>query len=421
MNRFLGPVAVGVAASVIAAGLTVSAAPVLATSTHDGKSPTHAHPASWRGQFVSSVHLRGFSAGQLREWLAGDGFNTGTVRYGVDAYRVVYRTVDVRNRPTTASGLVVLPRNGERRLATVSYGHGTNINKAEAPSMLGNVWTGAPAATFAAGGFAAVAPDYLGMGVGPGAPPWKHVPSETTASLDLLRAARRFVPRHGRTLERDVMVTGFSQGASAALGLARVLQDDRWFRLRAIAPISGAYDFRGAELPALVSEEEPPQINPKAAVVYSSYLLTSWNRIHGLYDDPSEIFEAPYDTRVEGFFDGTTPAQDVVGGLPGTLDELLTEDGLAMLRHPRGRFAEALRQDEVCTGWVPHVPIRLYKISRDEEAVTANTDHCHAAFAASGRDVPVVDVGEVTYEGSRHLGSNLAGTALVARWFAGLR
>lgn len=74
--------------------------------------------------------------------------------------------------------------------------------------------------TFGAAGFAAVAPDYLGLGKGPGAHPWKDVPSETSASLDMLRAARQFVPREGRILDGRVLATGFSQGASSALGLA---------------------------------------------------------------------------------------------------------------------------------------------------------------------------------------------------------
>ncbi|MFF4352742.1 hypothetical protein [Streptomyces sp. NPDC001530] len=41
----------------------------------------------------------------------------------------------------------------------------------------------------------------------------------------------------------EVLVTGFSQGASAALGLAREFQDgaDPRFRLQAVAPVSGAY------------------------------------------------------------------------------------------------------------------------------------------------------------------------------------
>ncbi len=126
------------------------------------------------------------------------------------------------------------------------------------------------------------------------------VPSETTAALDMLRAARAYVTSHGGTLHRQVLITGFSQGASAALGLGRALQDgaDPWFRPGALAPISGAYDFGGAALPSVL-----------------------------------------------------------------------------------------------------------------------DTAHCQAWFAAQGARVPAVNLGTPDYQGSRHYGSNVTGTAQIVRWF----
>ncbi|MFI0481458.1 alpha/beta hydrolase family protein [Actinomadura sp. 9N215] len=400
------------------AGAGVGTAPA---SADPADRPAVAHRQADRGHLVSATHLRTLSADEVRAWLATEDFDATSVRYGVDAYRLVYRTIDTRGRATTASGLLVLPRGAERRLRTVSYTHGTEIYKPDAPSTSSDVWGSGPAVTYGAAGFAAVAPDYLGLGTGPGFHPWKHVPSEVSAALDLLRAARQFAPRTGRVLNGDVLATGFSQGASSALGLARALQDgaDPRFRLRAVAPISGAYDFEGAELRALLDGDVPP----KVAAVYVSYLFTAWNRIYGgIYETPSDVFQEPYASRVEKLFDGTTPGPDVVANLPDTLNDLLTRRGFTLLRHPSGAFAEALRVDaEVCKTWTPRVPIRLYKISHDEQATTANTDHCASWLRRRGVDVPVVDVGDTVYGGSRHLGSNLAGTARIVRWFTALR
>ncbi|MEU9624406.1 MULTISPECIES: hypothetical protein [unclassified Streptomyces] len=39
--------------------------------------------------------------------------------------RIVYRTVDITGRPTTASELVAMPKNDERDLRVVSWLHGT--------------------------------------------------------------------------------------------------------------------------------------------------------------------------------------------------------------------------------------------------------------------------------------------------------
>ncbi|MFI0371870.1 alpha/beta hydrolase family protein [Actinomadura sp. 1N219] len=408
-----------VAAAAITTAAGVGAAPAASANPQDRHALTHQTAA--RGHLVSATHLRTMSADQVRRWLATEGFDNSSVRYGVDTYRLVYRTIDARGRATTASGLLVLPHGGERRLQTVSFTHGTEIYKPDAPSTSGDVWGPGPAVTYGAAGFAAVAPDYLGLGKGSGLHPWKHVPSEVSASLDMLRAARQFVPRTGRVLNGEVLATGFSQGASSALGLARALQDgaDPRFRIRAVAPISGAYDFEGAELPALLKGDVPPEV----AAVYVSYLFTAWNRIHGgIYETPSDVFHEPHASRVEQLFNGATPGSDVVDALPDTLGDLLTRRGLAMLHRPSGTFAEALRVDaEVCNAWTPRVPIRLYKIADDEQATTVNTDHCAAWLRERGVNAPVIDVGDTLYGGSRHLGSNVAGTAQIVRWFTTLQ
>jgi hypothetical protein len=158
-----------------------------------------------------------------------------------------------------------------------------------------------PAYTYASAGFAVADPDYLGLGTGPGLQPWMDVPSETTAALDMLRAVRGYLVSHGRTVRRDVMVTGFSQGASPALGLGRALQDraDPWFRLGALAPVSGVYDFAGAELPAvldgdLVRLNPDPQLGAKYSVLYTALTLVAFDRVHRIYRSPSEVFQAPY-------------------------------------------------------------------------------------------------------------------------------
>ena len=45
---------------------------------------------------------------------------------------------------------------------------------------------------FASAGYAAVAPDYLGLGTGPGLHPYMDLSSEVTASVDMLDAGRRY-------------------------------------------------------------------------------------------------------------------------------------------------------------------------------------------------------------------------------------
>jgi hypothetical protein len=251
------------------------------------------------------------------------------------------------------------------------------------------------------------------------------VPSETTAALDMLRAVRGYLTSHGRTVRRDVMVTGFSQGASAALGLGRALQDraDPWFRLGVLAPISGAYDFAGAELPAvldgdLVRLNPDPRLGAKYSVLYAALTLVAVDRVHRIYRSPAEVFRAPYAGTITRLLDGNHTGGQLFNSTPDSLAALLTARGLAMLRHPSGPFAAALNTDDsVCMNWAPAVPARLYLATRDEQAVNANTFHCQTAFAARGARIPAVNLGTPTYQGSRHYGSNVAATAQIVRWF----
>jgi hypothetical protein len=404
-------------AGLTATALAAAAGPVAARGSTDSLTTK----GYGRGQLVAVQPLRSLATREevIAELKASE-FHPDSVKYTVDMYQLVYRTIDAQGRPTIASGLLALPRNGARELRTVSYTHGTEINRTDTPSMWRDAWAVAPAITYASAGFAAVAPDYLGLGVGPGTHPFQDVPSETTAAVDMLRAARNFVPRTGKVLQRQVMVTGFSQGGAAGIGLARALQGgaDDWFRLGALAPIAGVYDWQHVELPALLDGTVPAPWN----VGYTAYFVVAWNRLHHLYDHPSEMFTKDYADTVEQLFDGVRTGDDLAKGLPDSVDKLLTSDGLTMLRNPTGRLAAAMRvYDSVCADWAPQVPVRLYVSGGDEQALHANSEHCHVALGAHGVNAPIVDVGTFQHDGSAHLGANILGTAENVRWFSQLQ
>ncbi|HEY9242835.1 MAG TPA: hypothetical protein VIP48_12675 [Streptosporangiaceae bacterium] len=405
--------------------LTATAVPTAAQAA----APGSAASPSRRGQLVSAVHLRTLpNRAAVRAELTADGFDPRPARYGVRTYRLVYRTVNAAGRPTTASGLLAVPVGLRGRLPVVSFTHGTEVYRRDAPSMQPHGFEPGPAYTYASAGFAVADPDYLGLGTGPGVQPWMDVPAETTAALDMLRAARGYLSRHGHPLSRPVMVTGFSPGASAALGLGRALQGgaDHWFRLGALAPISGAYEFRRAELPALLRGElvrlnPNPRLGAKYSVLYTALTLVSFDRVHRIYRAPAAVFRPPYARTISKLLDGNHPDQQILNGTPARLGQLLTARGFALLRHPTAQFAaELAATDSVCTDWTPAAPTRLYYATRDEQAVTANTIGCQHGFAAHGRPVPAINLGTPDNQGSRHYGSNVAGTARIVGWFSRL-
>ncbi|WBO61457.1 lipase family protein [Streptomyces camelliae] len=392
----------------VAAG---TAAPALATGPARVAGPQ-------RGTLVSAVELEGMDVAQATAYVKDIGFVApDAAKNGVDVYRITYRTITATGRPTVASGLVTLPRaasgHGPRRLSTVSYTHGTLAYRGGA----GSVADGADRAVtvmFAGAGFAAVAPDYLGLGLGTGPHPYMDIGSETTASVDMLKAARAFEAEKGVIADGKVMVTGFSQGAAAAMGLGRALQREAvpGLRLTALAPVSGPYDLSGAEIPAAFDG----RLAPRTATFYLAYVITAWNRLHPLYSSAAEAFRAPYANTVPGLFDGSHPDEEIAAGLPGTPEELLTPRFIERLKHPRGVLARILRTDDaVCTDWAPHAPVRLYDGNLDTDVALANTLSCRHALAANGVDAPVVNAGNVD-----HTGSALVSYPKILQWFRGL-
>lgn len=420
----VGSVVRTVTTTAVIASLAITGAAIGTNVASAAKTPIAAShddaKTGQRGALVDHVDLRTITTETLETELQGEGFSDkASIRYDIKTYRLVYRTVDELGRPTTASGLVALPeRRAGRVLETVSYSHGTELAKADAPSVAEDLWGPGPAHAYAAAGFAAVAPDYLGLGVGPGRHPYLHIKSETTATLDLLRAARTFAKQKGRTLARDLYVTGFSQGASAATGLAKALHQgaDRSFRVAALAPISGAYDMRRVELPALLSGEAVP--DPKLSVGYTAYLLTAWDRRLNLYDDPSEVFQFPYDDgRIERVLDGLHSGREILETIPNNVNDLYTEEAFAMMRNPTGKLAKALREhDTTCSDWKPRYPVKLSYGGADDQVLNANTTNCAAEFRASRANVKAINLGADV----DHLGTNRVGTAATVRWFSDL-
>ncbi|MDH6551631.1 alpha/beta hydrolase [Streptomyces sp. SAI-041] len=391
------------AAALLLAGLAM--APAAAGSEHTRQTR--------RGDLVAVVPVADRDDGRTRSFLAVQHVDTGVVRYGVRAYRLTYRTVDPYGAPTTATGLLTLPRGGSHRLDLVSDTHGTMVDRAYAPSVsedFGRV----PSYVHASAGRAVAAPDYLGLGEGPGPHPYLDTASSVTASVDMLRAARTAAQRLGRPLTGAVYATGFSQGGQVAMALGKALEAgaDRHFRLTALAPVSGPYDLEGTEMPALFDG----RVNDTSGVLYISYWLVAQNRLHPLYKDPSEVFRKPYAGRVERLLDGSHEQEDVVRGLAPSVEQLLTPAFFERLRHPSGAVLDAMRAADHTCDWKPDVPVRLYAGTGDTDVPVGNTRTCARTLAGQGARVRVVELGAVD-----HFGSVLAAAPQVVRFFDGVR
>ncbi|MGH4027975.1 alpha/beta hydrolase [Actinomycetota bacterium Odt1-20B] len=393
----------------------LAAAPATAVAgDRDGTAPRGAvHESGARGTLLAVTPVADLTRTQVAAFLKKGDIGTDTVRYGVRAYRLTYRTVDTHGRPTTATGLLALPKGGPHRLGLVSDTHGTMVHRDYAPSTAEDFGRLSPF-LHAAAGKAVAAPDYLGLGKGPGLHPYMDTASAVTASVDMLRAARTAAGAKGRPLTGDLYLTGFSQGGQVAMALGRELaqRGGHGYRVRALAPVSGPYDLAGQEIPALYDG----RINDTSGVLYFSYFLVAQNRLHPLYKDPAEVFRAPYADRVEALYDGRHGEEDVFKVLPKNVKQLLTPAFYERMKHPEGGLKEALDANDGVCDWKPGAPVRLYAGAADTDVPIGNARSCAADLGKNGVRAPVMNQGDVD-----HFGSVQVAAPKIARWFAAVR
>ncbi|MFH8753280.1 hypothetical protein ACH4GK_39715 [Streptomyces rimosus] len=375
------------------------------------RSPAKPERSPGAGSVVSATLVVDLDAKEVVARLEKAGIEAAQVRYGVRAHRVVYRTRGVDGRPTTASQLVVMPENGKRDLQTVSWLHGTTVYRGDVASVNDASTDRAAALLFASTGRAVSAPDYLGLGVGPGTHPYGDPRTTVTASVDALRAARVFARQDRRTLGRHVLVSGFSQGAPATMMVGRALQQeaDPYFRLGALAPVAGPFDLSAFE--AAAADDKVVRSS-----LYLAYFATAWNRLYGLYDTPGQAFRAPYDKMVESLFDGDHKASEIAAALPATSKDLFTPEFLDTVRHPTGKLRQRMNALDTTCDWHPDVPVHLYHATGDKDVAFENARYCQRQLTANGAVNRLTDIG-----GLDHNGTVRAALPLVVRQFDAIR
>jgi len=160
------------------------------------------------------------------------------------------------------------------------------VFEGDAPSVSEDSDDRAVAYLLASAGYVTIAPDYLGLGVGPGTHPYDDRNTETSAALDAVRATRTLAEWLQRPIEPGVRISGFSQGGASSLALARVLEEtgDARLRVRALAPIAGPYDMSGTLAAAVEGRIAH-------VTAYLAYLTVAWNRLHYLYALPIQLVD----------------------------------------------------------------------------------------------------------------------------------
>ena len=284
------------------------------------------------------------------------------VKNGVDVYEVLYMTSNFNGSPLQASGIYFVPQ-GLQNLPLLVFHHGTEMKKERKIKMGG---LQAVCIGFAADGYAAIMPDYLGLGRGEGMHLYHHVETEALASIDMVRALKEIDAKIGTSRNEQLFISGYSQGGHAAMALHKEIQE-RYkgeFTVTASAPLSGAYDLLGVQGEVMFK----PYTHPG----YLPFLLLSMNEVYGIFADLSQVFISPYDTLIPPYFDGNHSMREVNKVLPeipvAIIKPTYVKEFLENKDHP---LNQALRENSVAN-WKPETPVMMCYCKGDEQVSYKN-------------------------------------------------
>jgi hypothetical protein len=314
--------------------------------------------------------------------------------FSVHSFKLTYITSNIHGDTTIASGFLAVPdSSGCDSMPMVAYTHGTVLNKSNVPSA--NNAEAFFTKIFASTGAAAVAPDYLGLGVDEGLHPYLHASSEATATIDLMRAAKEFLKDSlNVNCTKETFITGNSQGGHAAMATLKYINDSALaseFDIIAAAPISGPYDILGTLGGILMKDE------PFAYPSFVCYALFSMNRVYGdIFQNYDELLKSPYDTLIPPLFNGNYGLGIIDSLLPDTLSLFIRDSVINNFRkdsiagkHPIRR---ALKAQDVYN-WKPTYPMELYYCNLDEIVNPQNAITTASIMSKKGANVSAIDSG----------------------------
>jgi pimeloyl-ACP methyl ester carboxylesterase len=368
-------------------------------------------PEAERGKTLSVTRLPSLSTFEIGLLFALAGIPV-VPEHAVDAYKIIYETLDPWGGRIQASGALVLPQGYVGSLPLVSYQHGTLTRTNDAPSA--DLLERIPGIGFASIGYAVALPDFLGLGDSPGLHPYHHARSQATACVDLLRAVRAWCEANQVPLSEQLFLAGYSQGGHATLALQREIEtyhvDE--FTISASAAMAGAYDLSGVTADDLLSGRPMPN------AYYLLYLLGAYQEVYQVAGSLAELLAAPYDVTLPPLLNGYATGAQINAAMPEDARQILKPEILHEIQsRPDHPFRIALRDNDL-TNWMPVSPTRLYHCAADQDVIFANSEIALMHFHARGAThVELIDPDSTADHGDCVLPSFL----LVKDWFESLR
>ncbi len=316
---------------------------------------------------------------QIRSSLFGGVFANfaANMHYDVAAYKIIYKTINPAGKIINASGVILLPlHNPSDQASVISYQHGTIFHNSFAPSN--NLPTQELAAIIAAMNNVVILPDYIGYGESLAElHPYMHAESLANSVIDLVRAVKLHLAEIGFVPNNKLFLTGYSEGAYAAVAAHKMIQERYSAELTVTATLAGAgsYDLSTTARNQLAGDILTYGEN--AAFVYKAYdTIYGMNRV-------DQIFTTNYVAIVNAYFDGTH-SDSQVSTITDITADLFKEPFLSNFRgEGETTIKQRLAENDIYD-WKPDSPIRFFHGTQDVASPYQNSVTAFNTMLANG-------------------------------------
>ncbi|MBE0653498.1 MAG: T9SS type A sorting domain-containing protein [Bacteroidales bacterium] len=290
----------------------------------------------------------------------------------VDAYGLLYYTIDAFDNLTLASGAVFLLKEVSPDAPLAVYMHGSITSDQEAPSRLGGVesllgWV------LGADGYIGILPDYLGLGSSP-IPhhPYTHAATEASASIDMILAAQQFLlQEYGISGKKDLFLSGYSQGGHATVAVQRELEQNYHTDFNVVINVAGSGPYCLSTIQRRFMLDHPDYGRPG----HIPYLVMGYKSVYPFFTtDLEDIFVEPYLSMFPGLYDRTKPIGEIEDILDVTYwTQMMNQRFLLNFKYNYfNPLNKALRNNDL-VNWTPQGKLRLLYCSGDEIVSPNNT------------------------------------------------
>lgn len=321
---------------------------------------------------------------------------------GFYLYRVTYRTKNYDNTNIWVSGLLAIPDSKEIK-GIVCYQHGTNPERANAPSKPSTDEGIGISSVFAGNNYILLIPDYIGLGVSNEIPTYLHSASTIQCVLDFISVGEKILTEYTNGQNSNLYLVGFSQGACATSGIHRELEmnNQTGLTLKASACVAGAYNLKDISLKYALENK---------SLLYLGYVANSYSHIYN--QDLGTIINPEFVNLIPTLYDGSKSVDYILDALPDNPTQLYTPQIIEDINNANNNwFTSALEENETYM-WTPITKIKLFYGSQDIDVSPEDAISAYNFMKNAGGNVDLINVGE--YD---HVESLLHALPEIQKWF----